>query len=141
MGNSPQDLRNRMWIWIAALILIAVACGCIGLAVGGLAGYLIGRGVGAPTPPGTTSGTPWLGVMVTHDRDGARILQVLPNSPAEEAGLRPGDRITAVDGEPVDDRHPLPDALRRHRPGETVHLTVIRDGEERTLSVTLGRAP
>jgi len=62
MGNSPQDLRNRMWIWIAALILIAVACGCIGLAVGGLAGYLIGRGAGVPTPPGPTSGTPWLGV-------------------------------------------------------------------------------
>jgi hypothetical protein len=52
MGNSPQDLRNRMWIWIAALILIAVACGCIGLAVGGLAGYLIGRAWALRLPPG-----------------------------------------------------------------------------------------
>ncbi|WP_448595048.1 S1C family serine protease [Thermoflexus hugenholtzii] len=137
MGNSPQDLRNRMWIWIAALILIAVACGCIGLAVGGLAGYLIGRGAG----PFTSPETPWLGVVVTHDADGARILQVVPNSPAEEAGLRPGDRITAVNGETVNDRHPLPEILRRHRPGETVRLTVIRDGQERTFSVTLGRAP
>jgi S1-C subfamily serine protease len=78
---------------------------------------------------------------VTHEADGARVLQVIPNSPAEEAGLRPGDRITAVDGEAVNDRNTLPEVLRRYRPGDTVRLTVIRDGEERTLSVTLGRAP
>ncbi|MBO9362756.1 MAG: PDZ domain-containing protein [Thermoflexus sp.] len=137
MGNSLQERRNRLWIWIAALILIALACGCIGLAVGGLAGYLIGRGPRAPT----SAETPRLGVVVTHEADGARVLQVIPNSPAEEAGLRPGDRITAVDGEAVNDRNTLPEVLRRYRPGDTVRLTVIRDGEERTLSVTLGRAP
>lgn len=141
MSDAPSSFGNRTWMWIAALILVGLACGCVGLAVGGLVGYLIGRSPGAPAPVGPTAGAPWLGVVITHGADGARVLQVVPGSPAEEAGLRSGDRITAVNGEPVNDRHPLPDILRRHRPGETVRLTVVRDGEERTVSVTLGRAP
>ncbi|WP_322801694.1 S1C family serine protease [Thermoflexus sp.] len=141
MSDSSSGFGNRTWMWIVALILVGLACGCIGLAVGGLVGYLIGRGPGTPAPTRPPSGAPWLGVRVIHEADGARVLEVLPGSPAEEAGLRPSDRITAVNGELVNDRHPLPDLLRRYRPGDTVRLTVVRDGEERTVSVTLGRAP
>ncbi|WP_322797582.1 S1C family serine protease [Thermoflexus sp.] len=137
-----MNADRRLWLWIMALVLVGLACGCAGLAAGGLVGYLIGRGAGGvsatPTP---ASGAAWLGVVVNHEADGARILRVLPDSPAEKAGLRPGDRITAIDGEPVDAAHPLPDAIRRRRPGDTVRLTVVRDGEERAVSVTLGRAP
>ncbi len=133
MNRTPQPV----WVWIAALVLIGLACGCVGLAAGGLVGFLIGRGAPAlaPTP------IPWLGVRVSQEADGARILEVFPNSPAEQAGLRPGDRIVAFDGEPVSAARPLTEHVRRHRPGDTVRLTVIRDGEERTVSVTLGRAP
>ncbi len=140
MDRIPQPV----WVWIAALVLIGLACGCVGLATGGLVGFLIGRGASALTPTPTlevSAGTPWLGVRVSQEADGARILEVFPNSPAERAGLRPGDRIVAFDGEPVSEAHPLTEYVRRHRPGDTVRLTVIREGEERTVSVTLGRAP
>ncbi|MFN3929526.1 MAG: S1C family serine protease, partial [Thermoflexus sp.] len=80
-------------------------------------------------------------IRVAYGVDGARILEVLPNSPAAKAGLRPGDRIVAVEGEPVDQAHPLADHLRRYRPGDIVHLTVLRDGEERIVAITLGHAP
>lgn len=134
--------QRRLWLWILALVLVGLACGCVGLATGGLVGYLIGRGTGGvSSTPAPASATPWLGVVVAHETDGARILQVVPNSPADKAGLRPGDRIVALDGEPVNADHPLPDSIRRHRPGDTVRLTIIREGTEQTVSVTLGRAP
>lgn len=132
--------RRSLWLWITALVLIGLACGCAGLAAGGLVGYLIGRGSLGPTPTPSVA-TPWLGIRVAYESDSARILEVLPNSPAEKAGLRSGDRIVAFEGEPVDRTHPLTGYLRRYRPGDTVHLMVLRDGEEHTVSITLGRAP
>ncbi len=134
--------QRRLWLWILALVLVGLACGCVGLAAGGLVGYLIGRGDrGVSSTPAPSSARAWLGVRVAHEADGARILEVVPNSPAAEAGLRPGDRIVAIDGEPVDTNHPLPDVIQRRRPGDTVRLKIIREGEEQTVFVTLGRAP
>jgi putative serine protease PepD len=57
--------------------------------------------------------------------------------PAERAGLRPGDVITAIDGKEVADSGELIVAIRSHRPGETVTLTVKRGGQEHKIPVTL----
>jgi regulator of sigma E protease len=65
----------------------------------------------------------------------ARVGAVVPSSPAEQAGLLPGDRIVSVDGNPVDTFAALVDELRR-RPGRTVALGVERGAERLTLSVT-----
>ena len=54
-----------------------------------------------------------------------------------KAGLRPGDVITALDGTKVADSAELIVAIRSHRPGETVTLTVKRSGDERQIRVTL----
>ncbi|GAB2445872.1 hypothetical protein GCM10027062_28570 [Nocardioides hungaricus] len=70
--------------------------------------------------------------------EGAEIDEVMPDTPAEKGGLRKGDVITEVDGERVTDGIALIVAIRAHRPGETVEFTVVRDGEERTLALTLG---
>ena len=72
------------------------------------------------------------------DGRGAEIDSVEPDSPAEEAGLRGGDVIVAVDGERVTDGIALIVAIRTHQPGETIELTVRRDGDERDVNVTLG---
>src|SRR5690606_862172 len=59
------------------------------------------------------------------------------SSPAAQAGLQPGDVVTKVDGDKVVDRVDLERALIGHKPGESVELVVRRDGEEKTLSITL----
>jgi serine protease Do len=70
---------------------------------------------------------------------GADIGTVVPDSPAEEAGLQIGDVILAVDDEPIDDAADLTTTLAEHQPGDAVTLTVFRGGEERELEVELGR--
>ncbi|HEY6101261.1 MAG TPA: M50 family metallopeptidase [Anaeromyxobacter sp.] len=58
----------------------------------------------------------------------ARVGAVVPGMPAEAAGLRPGDRLVAVDGKPVASWAELVSELQRH-PGEPITLEVIRDGD------------
>ena len=70
--------------------------------------------------------------------DGARIDKVNADTPAQEAGLRKDDVVTAVDGERVTDGIALIVAIRTHQPGETIEFTVKRGGEERTIRITLG---
>jgi len=70
-------------------------------------------------------------------RSGAEIVEVPSGSPAADAGLEKGDVVVAVDSKPVDDGISLIVAIRSHQPGETIALTVRRDGDERTVRVTL----
>lgn len=69
--------------------------------------------------------------------EGARIDAVNAGTPAEEAGLRKDDVIVAVDGQRVTDGIALIVSIRTHQPGETLEFTVVRDGEERAVKVTL----
>jgi putative serine protease PepD len=69
--------------------------------------------------------------------EGASVDDVLDGSPAAAAGLRQDDLITAIDGQRVTDGIALIVAIRAHQPGETVELTVERDGQERVVEVTL----
>jgi putative serine protease PepD len=69
--------------------------------------------------------------------DGATVDEVLKDSPAQDAGLKNGDLITAVNGARVTDGIALIVAIRAHQPGETLEFTVERDGGERTVDVTL----
>ncbi|MEZ0578632.1 S1C family serine protease [Nocardioides sp. MH1] len=69
--------------------------------------------------------------------DGATVDEVLKDSPAQDAGLKNGDLITAVNGARVTDGIALIVAIRTHQPGDTIEFTVERDGSERKLDVTL----
>jgi putative serine protease PepD len=68
---------------------------------------------------------------------GAEVVAVPAGTPAAAAGLRKGDVVTAVDGQPVTDGIGLIVAIRSHQPGETVTLTVQRNGHQQKLRVTL----
>jgi S1-C subfamily serine protease len=68
---------------------------------------------------------------------GTLVLRVAEGGAAAAAGLLPGDVITALDGTAVKDLHHLHEALSRHRIGETVELTLWRDGQTRMLSAVL----
>ena len=71
---------------------------------------------------------------------GALISQVLPGSAAAAAGLKPGDVIIAVGGQPVQRSGNLSSLIGLANPGERVTLTVWRDRAARELPVTLGSA-
>ena len=68
---------------------------------------------------------------------GAVVDEVMPDTPAERAGLEQDDLITAVEGERVTDGIALIVMIRTHQPGETLEFTVVRDGDERQVEVTL----
>lgn len=67
--------------------------------------------------------------------DGVSIDYVVSGSPAESAGIEPGDRIVAVAGRPVADAYAYKRALDSMVPGRTVRITVERDGEAREIGV------
>ena len=88
---------------------------------------------------------------------GALVQGVEPDSPAEDEGLNPGgdtidfqgqpdipsdgDVIVAVDGRPLTRTQDLSDVIGAHQEGDKVVLTVVRDGDSRRVSITLGRRP
>ncbi|GGT10013.1 protease [Streptomyces kurssanovii] len=65
---------------------------------------------------------------------------VTPDGPAAEAGVRPGDVITEVDGRRVHSGEELIVKIRAHRPGDELELTLRRGGDERTVTLVLGSA-
>lgn len=74
---------------------------------------------------------------LVYSPSGTTGLAVLANSPAARAGIQVGDIITAVNGEEVNLDRPLPELLSRFEAGASVELTVLRNGSELTLPVTL----
>jgi Do/DeqQ family serine protease len=90
---------------------------------------------------------PWLGLRsqgVTSDiaqslgmgaPHGVLAAEIWPGGAADRAGVKQGDIITAVDGKAVDDVAGLNYAVGAHKPGETIRLTVRRDGAERPFDV------
>lgn len=72
---------------------------------------------------------------------GALVAEVRTDGPAARAGLKAGDIIIAYAGKPVNDSADLPPLVGSTRPGVRKALTVIRDGKEREIEVTLGRLP
>jgi putative serine protease PepD len=69
---------------------------------------------------------------------GALIASVEPGSGADEAGLAEGDVITKIDDRLITDGESLIAAARSYRPGDTVTVTFVRDGETQTAEITLG---
>jgi len=72
-----------------------------------------------------------------NEAGGAVISQVSPDSPAEHAGLKVGDVITAVDGQKVADSSSLQVAIADKRPGDKASIGVMRDGKPMTITVSL----
>jgi putative serine protease PepD len=82
---------------------------------------------------------PVIGANVNTGADtrGAEVVKVPSGTPAARAGLHEGDVVVKVNGKPVTDGIGLIVAIRSHRPGETVTLTVSRNGRTKRIKVTL----
>jgi 2-alkenal reductase len=84
---------------------------------------------------------PWLGISGAPIDGGQFVDEVLPDTPAAAAGVQADDLIVAIDGERLDGNTGLIEILSAREPGETVTLTIERDGDEQELDVTLGERP
>ncbi len=73
--------------------------------------------------------------------EGAVVMSVESGSAAEKAGLQEKDVIVALDGQKVDADHSLMSALFTHKPGDKVNLTVVRNGKQVQVTLTLGVRP
>jgi serine protease Do len=72
---------------------------------------------------------------------GALVSEPQPNSPAAKAGIVSGDVITTVDGNPVNDARDLARRIGTMAPDASVKLGVLHDGQEKTVTLTLGMMP
>ncbi len=90
---------------------------------------------GSPTVPlPQQQGGAFLGVSTSRSTDpaGARVVQVVPGSPASEAGLEADDVITKVDGDNVANPNQLARRVQAHRDGDEVTVTYVRSGKTDT---------
>ena len=80
-----------------------------------------------------------LGTMpdFSFEGPGVRVQQVMPDSPAAQAGIQAGDVILALGGEKVSDLRSYSAALKKHAPGDQVTITLERDGKTLELKATL----
>jgi serine protease Do len=86
--------------------------------------------------------TPDLAKAFKLDRTtGALVGDVTPASPADKAGLKSGDVITQLNGQPIEDASQLKLRVTETTPGSQVHLVVNRNGESKAFDVTLGSVP
>ncbi|WP_230079817.1 Do family serine endopeptidase [Alteripontixanthobacter maritimus] len=76
-----------------------------------------------------------------EEKGGAFIQNVIDDGPASRAGLREGDVIVAVGGEPVTNDEPLGYLVANIAPGQTAPMTIIRNGDRRRINVTIGKRP
>jgi S1-C subfamily serine protease len=96
-----------------------------------------------PAPPMLRGGAPGQGAPGPGMLAGAFVIDVAAESPAAKAGIQPRDVITKVDGAAVTSPQQVVDAVAKHKPGDSLALTVVRrpDGKQTDLTVTLGQNP
>jgi len=80
-----------------------------------------------------------LGVVTEKVEQGAKVNEVTETSAAEKAGIKEGDIITSIGDAKVEDPDDLSEAIRKHKPGEKVNVTLLRDKKEQKLTAELGK--
>lgn len=93
---------------------------------------------------GETFRSGFLGVQLGERTDGGRgaaVVEVVPGSPADKAGLKAGDIVIQVDGQDVDGSGGLIGAIRDNKPGDKVTVVIERGGTQTSFDVTLTDRP
>jgi hypothetical protein len=98
---------------------------------------------GSPGPSGSgPSGAPFLGISGARgESDGLRLGSVLPDTAAARAGLQSGDVIVRFGDVSINSFDELRQALQHRRPGDTVAVLYLRNGEDHVAPATLGARP
>src|SRR6185436_4610506 len=91
--------------------------------------------IGMGPPPNPV----YLGIVSNNGEGGAKLSRITKDSPAEKAGIKDGDLVTAADKKPVKNAEDLTKAILAHKPGDNLDLAVKRDKETLTITVVLGK--
>ncbi len=83
----------------------------------------------------------YMGAQIESTDNGARIIDVMKDSPADKAGLEKGDIVQKVNGARARSMDGLLSILNFFDPNDTVELNVLRDGKEKSMKMTLGKRP
>ena len=99
---------------------------------------------------GYVSGRPYMGITYIAVTDaqtaaqfnvnayGVYVVDVVQGGPADKAGLKTGDRIVSIDGTEIAQKDDLGTLIQQHTAGDTLSITVARNGQMQTVSLTLG---
>ena len=99
---------------------------------------------------GYVTGRPYLGITYLAVEDaqtaaqlgvnayGVYVVEVVKGGPAEKAGLQAGDRIVSVDGTEIASKDDLGTLMQKHAAGDTLSITIAREGQMQMVNVTLG---
>ena len=141
--EKNQNRVANVVLLLAALVLVL----CVGMAIGGAAVYGALRlgdifgGAGARSFDVEVEKLP-VQPTVSVVTSGVVIIEVIPDSPAERAGLQTGDLILAVDQRQVGPEEDLADIIADYEPADRVTLEVQTPGEQaRKVRVVLGENP
>lgn len=146
-----MDDNTKRIIFVALLVLAAAFECVLALMCGTLGGYVgarvaLSRAEQVSAAPDVEA-APWQGglprgPMPEISRSwAALVLQVESNSPADAAGISPGDMIVAVNGASLTEDMTLREMVLEHRPGDRITLTISRGTRTWDTRVTLGSAP
>lgn len=134
LGGGPLvDARGRM-LGVVSLSLAEV--GKFTLAIPAVAATAMLKQIAASGGYQNPQPHAWLGVTCYPVGPNVIVAAVLPDTPAEAAGLASGDIVRVVDGVDVHDRRSLYGAIWKRKPGESVQLSVQRGDERLEISVT-----
>lgn len=85
--------------------------------------------------------SPSLAKAYDVSRNAAQVAEVTAGQAADKAGIKPGDLITKIDGEPLNDYNALAGSIANRLPGDKIEVTLVREGKQLSKSVTLGLRP
>jgi S1-C subfamily serine protease len=161
--------KNRWVLVIAAAAVVALVFGCCAGTMGGAAvAYVVAQRVARQVPaarlqrltpapavpaplatprarqtvPGnraTPGGQQTPQIVPPQTTSGVIVQEVVAGSPAEKAGLRPGDIITQLDDVRLDANHKLSDLVAARKAGDQVKLSILREGQNQVITATLGQ--
>ena len=132
MGTRRQ--RRIALVAVAATLLLAGAAFAVTSAVEG--------GSSNQAPAVATGSGPWLGIDVAStSQGGVMVVDVFPGSPAQAAGMEPGDVITQIDGHQILTPNDVRAAIAGKHPGDQVQLQFQGSGTSYTAKVPLASPP
>jgi len=80
-----------------------------------------------------------LGVVTEDAEGGVKVTEITDESAAKKAGIKEGDIITKIGDTKIEDPDQLSEAVRKHKPGEKVTVTLLRDKKEQKVTAELGK--